>query len=93
MVYRMPRWIHSPPEKQNFVMALLNHNGLQLTQQAAEDLLTRGNFLMPGVESFFAPMAGTLSVSDTHIEELEGFIDEVESLSGEIYAETLLRGE
>jgi hypothetical protein len=87
----MPPWIHAQAEKQEFVMALLA--SLQLTSQSAEALLRRGNWLTQEVESFFAPMAGNLLVSDAQVRELERFIDELEAPGEELVPGTPIRGE
>ena len=72
-------------------MALLA--SLQLTSQSAEALLRRGNWLTQEVESFFAPMAGNLLVSDAQVRELERFIDELEAPGEGLVPGTPIRGE
>ncbi len=87
----MPTQIHPPAKKQAFVAALLSSR--QLTPLEAEALLIRGNWLMQEAETFFAPMAGSLSSSDRQVQELELFIWELEAADAGVVRGTRIRGE
>jgi hypothetical protein len=79
--------------KQNFVAALLPHHlGHKTTNETAQALISRGNWLMQEVEGFFKPMAGKLSVSDMQAEELERFIEEIEKVDSGVIAGARILG-